>query len=95
LKLRGIVEPLLAGAGCTLTSVADGHLCCGSAGSYSLLQPQISRQLKAGKLAALQADAPDIIVTANIGCLMHLASGTERPVRHWVEVLEQMFQQRV
>jgi glycolate oxidase iron-sulfur subunit len=91
LKLRGIVEPLLARAGCTLTSVADGHLCCGSAGSYSLLQPQISRQLKAGKLAALQADAPDIIVTANIGCLMHLAGGTERPVRHWVEVLEQMF----
>ncbi len=89
LKLRGIVEPLLQRAGCTLTSVADGHLCCGSAGSYSLLQPEISRQLKANKLAALQADAPDVIATANIGCLMQLASGTDRPVRHWIEVLAQ------
>jgi glycolate oxidase iron-sulfur subunit len=89
LKLRGIVEPLLKRAGCTLTSVADGHLCCGSAGSYSLMQPEISRQLKTNKLAALQVDAPDVIATANIGCLLHLASGTDRPVRHWVEVLEQ------
>jgi len=89
LKLRGIVEPLLQQAGCSLTSVADGHLCCGSAGSYSLFQPEISRQLKANKLEALQADSPDVIVTANIGCLMHLASGTDRPVRHWIEVLEQ------
>jgi glycolate oxidase iron-sulfur subunit len=87
LKLRGIIEPVLERAGCTLTSVAGGHLCCGSAGSYSLLQPEISRRLKADKLAALQADAPDIIATANIGCLLHLASGTDRPVRHWIEVL--------
>jgi glycolate oxidase iron-sulfur subunit len=90
LKLHGLVEALLRRAGCILTSVADGHLCCGSAGSYFLFQPEISRQLKANKLAALQADAPDVIATANIGCLMHLASGTERPVRHWVEVLEQV-----
>jgi glycolate oxidase iron-sulfur subunit len=90
LKLCGIVEPLLQRAGCTLTSVANGHLCCGSAGSYSLLQPDISRQLKADKLAALQADAPDVIATANIGCLLHLASGTDRPVRHWIEVLAQV-----
>lgn len=89
LKLRGIAEPLLERAGYTLTAVADGHLCCGSAGSYSLLQPEISRRLKTNKLAALQADAPDIIATANIGCLLHLASGTERPVRHWIEVLDQ------
>ena len=89
LRLRGIVEPLLQQAGCTLTAVADGHLCCGSAGSYSLFQPEISRQLKANKLEALQADSPDVIATANIGCLMHLASGTDRPVRHWIEVLEQ------
>ncbi|MGH8294449.1 MAG: heterodisulfide reductase-related iron-sulfur binding cluster, partial [Steroidobacteraceae bacterium] len=87
LKIRGVVEPLLERAGCTLTSVADGHLCCGSAGSYSLLQPAISRQLKANKIAALQAGAPDVIATANIGCLMHLASGAERPVRHWIELL--------
>jgi glycolate oxidase iron-sulfur subunit len=89
LKLRGIIEPLLVRAGYTLTSVADSHLCCGSAGSYSLLQPVISRQLKAGRLTALQADTPDIIATANIGCLMHLASGAERPVRHWIELLAQ------
>jgi glycolate oxidase iron-sulfur subunit len=87
LKIRGLIEPLLERAGYTLTSVADGHLCCGSAGSYSLLQPAISRQLKSNKLAALQADAPDIIATANIGCLLHLASGTGRPVRHWIELL--------
>src|SRR6185312_9842674 len=87
LQLRGIVEPLLAKAGYTLTRVADGHLCCGSAGTYSLLQPQISRQLKANKLGALQADSPELIATANIGCLMHLASGADRPVRHWIELL--------
>jgi glycolate oxidase iron-sulfur subunit len=87
LKIRGIVEPLLERAGCTLTPVADGHLCCGSAGSYSLLQPAISRRLKTNKLAALEAGTPDVIATANIGCLMHLASGTDRPVRHWIEVL--------
>lgn len=87
LKVRGVVEPLLERAGYNLTLVADGHLCCGSAGTYSLLQPAISRQLKTNKLAALQADAPDVIATANIGCLMHLASGTDRPVRHWIELL--------
>jgi glycolate oxidase iron-sulfur subunit len=87
LKIRGVVEPLLERAGCTLTPVADGHLCCGSAGSYSLLQPAISRRLKANKVAALEAGAPDIIATANIGCLMHLASGSGLPVRHWIEVL--------
>ena len=89
LKLRGIVEPLLERAGYMLTSVADAHLCCGSAGSYSLLQPAISRQLKSNKLAALQADTPDVIATANIGCLMHLASGADRPVLHWIELLAQ------
>jgi glycolate oxidase iron-sulfur subunit len=87
LRVRGVIEPLLERAGCRLTSVAESHLCCGSAGSYSLLQPAISRQLKANKLAALQADAPEIIATANIGCLLHLASGADRPVRHWIELL--------
>ena len=87
LQIRGVIEPLLEQAGCVLTPVADGHLCCGSAGSYSLLQPAISRELKANKLAALQAGVPDVIATANIGCLLHLASGSDRPVRHWIEVL--------
>lgn len=89
LKIRGLIEPLLERAGCLLTPVADSHLCCGSAGTYSLLQPAISHQLRANKLAALEAGTPEAIVTANIGCLMHLASGTDRPVRHWIEVLAQ------
>ena len=87
LKIRGVVERLLERAGCTLTSVADAHLCCGSAGSYSLLQPAISRQLKVDKLAALEAGAPEVLATANIGCLLHLASATDRPVRHWIELV--------
>lgn len=87
LKIRGVVESILARAGFVLTPVADSHLCCGSAGSYSVLQPTIARRLKRNKLAALQAGAPDLIATANIGCLMHLASGAERPVRHWIELL--------
>ena len=87
LQIRGVIEPLLERAGCRLTPVAGGSLCCGSAGSYSLLQPAIARQLRANKLAALEAGAPDVIVTANIGCLMHLAAGTDRPVRHWIELL--------
>jgi glycolate dehydrogenase iron-sulfur subunit len=87
LGIRGVVERLLERAGYVLTPVADGHLCCGSAGSYSLLQPAISRQLQANKLAALQAGAPDVIATANIGCLLQLASGSDRPVRHWIELL--------
>ncbi|HEY7888780.1 MAG TPA: glycolate oxidase subunit GlcF [Steroidobacteraceae bacterium] len=94
LKIRGLIEPLLQRAGCTLTPVADGHLCCGSAGSYSLLQPAISRRLKANKLAALEAGTPDVIATANIGCLLHLASGTDRPVRHWIEVLAETLASR-
>ncbi len=87
LRIRGIIEPLLEQAGYTLTRVAEGHLCCGSAGSYALLQPALSRQLRANRLAALQAQSPDLIATANIGCLMHLASGADRPVRHWIELM--------
>jgi len=87
LKIHGLVEPLLERAGCLLTPVAESHLCCGSAGSYSLLQPALSYRLRARKLAALESGTPDVIVTANIGCLMHLASGTDRPVRHWIELL--------
>jgi glycolate oxidase iron-sulfur subunit len=68
--------------------VVDAHLCCGSAGTYSILQPRLARQLRANKLAALQAQAPDVIATSNIGCLMHLGSATDRPVRHWIELLD-------
>lgn len=94
LAIRGIVEPLLERSGYRLTPVADGHLCCGSAGSYSLLQPRLSRRLRANKLAALEAGGPDVIVTANIGCLLHLAAGTDRPVRHWIEVFAEALERR-
>jgi glycolate oxidase iron-sulfur subunit len=87
LRLNGVVEPLLAAAGFTLTPVADGHTCCGSAGTYSLLQPELAGQLLRAKLSALEAGRPDVIATANIGCLAHLRGGTALPVRHWVELL--------
>ena len=92
MQIRGAVEGLLAGAGCTLLPVADSHLCCGSAGTYSILQPDLARALKADKLRALEAQRPDVIATANIGCMTHLQSGTRIPVRHWIELLdERMF----
>jgi len=87
-KLNGMVERLLSGLGFELTPVADPHLCCGSAGTYSLLQPDISDRLLAKKVATLEAGHPDVIATANIGCLTHIQSGTEVPVRHWIELLD-------
>jgi glycolate oxidase iron-sulfur subunit len=87
-QLRGRIEALLGAAGCELTPVADGHLCCGSAGTYSILQPELSGQLRERKLAALDAGAPAAIATANIGCLAHLQGGTATPVRHWIELLD-------
>jgi len=89
LQLRGLVEELLRNAGCTLLPVRDGHLCCGSAGTYSILQPELSRRLRANKLSALEAGDPEVIVTANIGCLTHLGAGATRPVRHWIELLDE------
>jgi glycolate oxidase iron-sulfur subunit len=87
-RLGGRVEEILEAIGLELTDVADAYLCCGSAGTYSLMQPELSARLKADKLAALEAGAPRVILTANIGCLAHLASGTELPVRHWIEVFD-------
>ena len=87
-QLRGKVEALLAAAGYELTPVADGHLCCGSAGTYSILQAGLSGQLRERKLAALSAGGPEIIATANIGCLSQLQGGTQTPVKHWIELLE-------
>jgi len=88
-KLSGDVEALLAQAGFELTPVAEKHLCCGSAGTYSILQPEIAGALKTRKLGNLQAGAPELIVTANIGCLTHLQSASSVPVRHWVELLDE------
>ncbi|MDP2265093.1 MAG: heterodisulfide reductase-related iron-sulfur binding cluster, partial [Thiobacillus sp.] len=87
-KCTGDVESLLTQAGFELTPVAEKHLCCGSAGTYSILQPEISNALKVRKLEHLQAGAPEMIVTANIGCLTHLQSGSAVPVKHWIEILD-------
>jgi glycolate oxidase iron-sulfur subunit len=87
LRLDGVVERILIARGFELTQVRDGHLCCGSAGTYSLTQPELSGQLLAGKIAALQEGEPDLIATANIGCLMHLRSAARVPVVHWIELL--------
>jgi glycolate oxidase iron-sulfur subunit len=88
-RLGGAVELLLKAAGFELTPVADAHLCCGSAGTYSILEPALSARLRADKLAALAAGKPALIATANIGCLAHLAAGTQLPVRHWIELLDE------
>ncbi len=86
-SLDGVVEDILTRTGYTLTPVRDKHLCCGSAGTYSLLQPQLSQQLADNKLEALQASQPECIATANIGCLLQLQAGTDVEVVHWVELL--------
>jgi glycolate oxidase iron-sulfur subunit len=88
-KLKGVVEQQLGILGFDIR-VADNepHLCCGSAGTYSVLQPVLATQLRDRKLGHLQGMAPETIVSANIGCITHLQSGTDTPVRHWVEVLD-------
>jgi glycolate oxidase iron-sulfur subunit len=88
-KIRGVVESILASLGAELVPVADAHLCCGSAGTYSILQPELSRELRSRKLDSLQRNAPEIILSANIGCLSHLESGASVPVRHWIEWVDQ------
>ncbi len=89
LQIRGVVEKILIAAGLELTFVPDAHLCCGSAGTYSILQPELSQQLLKNKVMALESSNPIRIVTANIGCLMHVQSGTSLPVSHWIEVLDE------
>jgi glycolate oxidase iron-sulfur subunit len=79
---------VLADAGIELTVVADAHLCCGSAGTYSILQKDLSERLRDNKLAALQSGAPAVIATANIGCLHHLQAAAAVPVVHWIELLD-------
>jgi glycolate oxidase iron-sulfur subunit len=87
MKLKGVAEGLLAKAGFELTPVADSHLCCGSAGTYSVLQAEIAGRLRANKLAALNAGQPVAIASANIGCITHLQEASDIPIRHWVELL--------
>lgn len=86
-KLTGAMEQLLQRLGFTLSPVTNAHLCCGSAGTYSLLQPELSEQLAQHKITALEQYHPDIIATANIGCLTHLQNKTQTPVRHWIEIV--------
>jgi glycolate oxidase iron-sulfur subunit len=88
-QIRGKVEGLLRALGVDVRLCADSHLCCGSAGTYSVLQPEISYQLRDNKLKNLQACEPEVILSANIGCLTHLQSGTSTPVQHWVELIDQ------
>ncbi len=90
LKKKGAVEALLTALGFDLTPVADAHLCCGSAGTYSMLQPALSNQLRENKISALTLHAPQAILTANIGCQSHLQCATALPVRHWVEALDDL-----
>ncbi len=88
-KLNGLVERLLISSGYELTPVPESHLCCGSAGPYSLLEPLMSDTLRRRKLEALGSGEPDVIATANIGCQLHLQSGTDTPVCHWIELIDQ------
>jgi len=87
-RITGRIEKTLQQCGFRLMPVADSHLCCGSAGTYSVLQPNLSGQLKADKLAKLQAHLPDVIATANVGCQLHLRKDSKVPVLHWIELLD-------
>ena len=88
-QLRGGVEKHLGALGFKVnTASCEAHLCCGSAGTYSVLQPDLAYQLRDRKLANLSQMQPAVIVSANIGCITHLQSGTATPVRHWIEVLD-------
>lgn len=89
LSITGVVERLLTAAGCELVSVADSHLCCGSAGTYSIFEPKLSKQLRDNKLRALSAEQPEVIATANIGCLSHMQPVADVPVKHWVELIDE------
>lgn len=89
-KIRGAVESLLGKLGVTVKLCQDSHLCCGSAGTYAILQPEMSQTLLDRKLGNLLKTNPNEIVSANVGCINHLQSGTEVPVRHWIELVDRM-----
>ena len=84
-RIRGVVEPLLTALGAEVNVVAESHFCCGSAGTYSVLQSELAYTLRDRRLGHLQASRPDAILSANVGCITHLQSGTEVPVMHWLE----------
>ena len=88
LKVRGAVEALLTSLGASVAPVGESHFCCGSAGTYSVLQPELATELRDRRLGHLQASAPEVILSANIGCITHLQSGTDARVMHWIELLD-------
>ncbi|MEZ5569237.1 MAG: glycolate oxidase subunit GlcF [Halioglobus sp.] len=88
LQKPALLEDLMHRAGFTLTGTCDSHLCCGSAGTYSLLQPDAAARLAQRKLTALMIDSPQLIATANIGCQLHLQSHSNIPVKHWIELFD-------
>ncbi len=90
-QLDGVVESLLKRCGFILKPIEDAHLCCGSAGTYSILQKELSQQLLENKLTALKKHEPELIVTANIGCQLHLNTQANIPVKHWIELLDESF----
>ena len=87
-ELSGLVESILSQFGYIKKTVKDSHICCGSAGAYSIFESKISNQLRNNKIENLNASQPNMIVTSNIGCLMHLQKGSSIPVKHWVELLD-------
>jgi glycolate oxidase iron-sulfur subunit len=90
-KLRGGVEAAMDEIGFEVhLPTQDSHLCCGSAGTYSVLQPEIAYQLRDRKVQTLEARQPSVIISGNIGCIQHLQSGTQLPVKHWVEVIDEV-----
>jgi len=95
-NLRGGVEAQLSALGFDVQPTSrEGHLCCGSAGTYSVLQPKLAGELRDRKLANLTATNPRTVASANVGCIQHLQSGTELPVRHWVELLDEALREPV
>jgi len=89
-KLNGVTERVLRELGFDLKPVADSHLCCGSAGTYSILQPDLSKRLLKNKVKALEATGAPTIATANVGCQLHLSTGANTPVKHWIELVDEV-----
>ena len=89
------IENILSSCGYQLSTIKDKHLCCGSAGTYSITQPKLSRQLRTQRLFGLMAGQPDLIVTANIGCLLHLNAESTVPVRHWIEIIAEQLKPEI
>jgi glycolate oxidase iron-sulfur subunit len=87
-QIRSKVESVLRAAGVDVQLCADSHLCCGSAGTYSILQPELATRLRDDKLAKLQATNADMIVSANIGCITHLQTAADVPIAHWIELID-------